>query len=244
MSSIIGIGKRVLTGAAMAAVLVTAGTAGATDDPMDLSPANRALFIHPHLQSIEEPTVLIYDFEKKGTLEDGFVDIIKEEVMKVHPDGRKDLSFQFLNGTKNVNFRDFLSQTRNPIFALFLERDVREMERLTKGNALYFRNRIKHALAGSAEMEDVTIALKDRSIEATVIRITPYIDDPLNDRYPRYKKKSYEFILSDEIPGGFYKVTASTPDPLNEEPLTYDSMTFLELRAPEVKKAQSDGTAE
>lgn len=235
--------QRILAAAAVAAFLTAPGMAGATDDPDDLSAANRALFIEPHLDSIKEPAVLVYDFEKAGTLErdKGFVDTVEEEVIDVHPDGRKDLAFKFLNGANNVQFRDFFDQTRNPIFILFLERDVREMERLTKGNALYFRNRIKNALAGFAKMEDVTFDLDGDTHRGTAIRITPYADDPLNERYPRYANKIYEFILSDEVPGGIYKVTATTPDPLNEEPFTQDTMTFTELRQPEIKKAQSDG---
>lgn len=228
---------------AAAALSMAPGMAGATDDPSVLSAANQALFVKPHLESITEPSVLVYGFEKAGTLEreNGFVDTVEENVTEVYPDGRKDLTFQFLNGANNIQFRDFLNQTRNPIFILFLERDVREMERLTKGNALYFRNRIKDALAGLDEIEEVTFDLDGHTAKGIAIRITPYANDPLNERYPRYTKKTYEFILSEEVPGGVYKITATTPDPLNEEPLTQDSMTFVELRHPEMKKAQSAG---
>ena len=232
---------RILAAAWAAALLTAPGMAGATDDPNDLSAANRALFIDRHLDSIKEPAVLVYGFEKKGTLEKdkAFIDTIEEEVTEVNPNGGKDLTFQFLNGSNNIHFRDFPNQTRNPIFILFLERDVREMERLTEGNALYFRNRIKDALAGYAEMKDVTFDFDGRTLKGTAIRIMPYLNDPLNERYPRYAKKAYEFILSKDVPGGVYKITATTPDPLNDEPLTEDSMTFVELRQPEIKKAQS-----
>jgi len=49
----------------MAAFLTAPGMAGATDNPDDLSAANQALFIKPHLDSIKEPAVLA-EIERDG----------------------------------------------------------------------------------------------------------------------------------------------------------------------------------
>lgn len=232
--------QQILAAGALAALLAAPGAAFAVDDPSVLSPANQALFTKKHLESIKEPAVLVYDFETKGTMIKAFDDTVEAEITAINPDGGKDMSFHFLNGMNNVHFRDFPDQTHNPIAILFLERDVREMEQATRGNALYFRNRIKYALAGYATVKDVTFDLDGKTLSGTEISIEPFLNDPLNERYPRFAKKKYEFIVSDAVPGGIYKVVATTPDPLNDEPLTYAAMTFHELRAPEVKKVQAE----
>lgn len=216
------------------------GAANATSDANELSPANRALFTTHHLASIKEPAVLIYDFAKKGSLESGFTDTVEAEVTNVEADGHKDMSFRFLTGEHHLEFRDFVNQVGNPIFMLFLERDVREMQRLTRGNALYYRVRIRNALAGSASVKPTTFDFNGKTLTGTEIRVQPFANDPLNEKYPRFAKKSYVFILSNEIPGGFYKMDASTPDPSGDQPLVDESVTFREMRAPETAHAGAD----
>jgi len=235
----------VSAGAIVAAgLLATLTNAYATSDPNDLSPANRALFTGNHLASIKEPAVLIYDFEKKGTYESGFTDTVEADITNVEQDGGKDLSFHFLSGDHHVDFRDFEDYIGNPVFMLFLERDVRELQRLTKGNALYFRDRIRNALAGSATVTPTTFAFEGKNLTGTEIRVQPFADDPLNERYPRFAKKTYVFILSDDVPGGFYKIDTVTPDPLNDQPLIEESMTFREMHAPGAKHASTKTSRE
>lgn len=233
--------QQILAAGAVVALLAAPGAALAVSDPSLLSPANQALFTKKHLDSIKEPSVLVYDFEAKGSLLKPFDDTVEAEITAINPDGGKDMTFHFLSGMNNVQFRDFLDQTHNPIAILFLERDVRAMEQATEGNALYFRNRIKDALSGYATVKDVSFELDGKTVNGTDISIQPYANDPMNERYPRFAKKTYEFILSDDVPGGVYKVVATTPDPSGDQPLTYDAITFRELRKADVKKAQAEG---
>ncbi len=235
--------NRIVSAAAIVAVglLAALASAHATTDPKDLSPANRALFTTAHLASIKQPTVLMYDFEKKGSLEAPFTDTIEADITNVDGDGRKDLSFHFLNGEHHMEFRDFQAYVGNPIFMLFLERDVREMERLTRGHSLYYRTLIRNALAGSATVTPTTFTFGGKTCKGTEISIQPYVNDPENERYPRFAKKTYSFILSDEIPGGFYKIDSMTPDPSGTQPLIDETITFNGMRPPETKHATSNG---
>lgn len=232
------------TALAAGAVLATAGGASATTDANDLSPANRALFTTDHMASINQPTALIYDFEKKGTLEPGFTDTVEIDITKVSAHGRKDLAFHFLSGPNHIEFPDREDFVGNPIFMFFLERDVRELQRLTRGNALYYRFLIRDALVKGATMTPTTFTSGGQTHKGTEIRIKPFAEDPGNERYPRFAKKEYLFILSDEIPGGFYKVGAVTPDPSKDEPVTDDSVTFHEMRSPAAKRAQTEGAGQ
>jgi hypothetical protein len=122
---------------------------------------------------------------------------------------------------------------------LFLERDVQEMERLTQGKALYFRNRIRNALAGSASLKPTSFDFNGKTVKGTEIRIEPFADDPLNERYPRFAKRAYVFVLSDEIPGGIYKINSLTPGPSGSQPLMDESVTFRETHAPEATRADA-----
>ncbi|MGB8274653.1 MAG: hypothetical protein WCF16_05210 [Alphaproteobacteria bacterium] len=216
----------------LAAAAVTAAIAGwwgpafATMNPADLSPANQAIFTTNHLKLITEPTTLTYDFEKKGTMEEGFSDTVEADVNNIQDSGKKDIAFRFLTGEHYIDFPPYPAVTGNPISVLFLERDVQDMQRLTGGNALYFRKQILNALAGTAEVKPVTFTHDGREYKGTEIRVQPYVHADLVDRFPRFEYKVYVFVLSDEIPGGYYKVSAMTPGPSEDAPLTYEAVTF------------------
>ena len=145
-----------------------------------------------------------------------------------------------------MEFPPYRSVKGNPVPILFLERDVQQMERLTGGSALYFRGRILNALAGSAEVKPVTFTYDGKSYEGREIRIEPYLHVDLIDRFPRFEHKLYTFVVSKDIPGGFYRVSAMTPGsspdaPLTEESITFHGMTKLDAKHAE-KKASAAGS--
>ena len=47
---------------------------------------------------------------------------------------------------------------------LFFERDARDMQRLTEGNALFFRSRIRHTIAAT-EVKDIDLDFKGKPIK-------------------------------------------------------------------------------
>ena len=220
---------------AVAVVFGPAGPAAAVEKSDDLSAAsklstaNQALYTTNHLKSITHSVRLNYGFKKTGTLENGFTDKIIVNVKRVLPSGRKDLEFTFLTGKNKVRFRPMQGFNGNPVFMLFLERDVREMQRMTGGNALYFRTRIRNAIA-AAETHPTTFTFRGKTYQGTEIRIQPYRDSDLISRFPQFSRKTYIFMLSKDIPGGFYQIRAMTPAgkkdvELTDERLTFNSMT-------------------
>jgi hypothetical protein len=208
---------------------VAAQDASVQDFASELSVANQALYTTNHLKSITEPAILIYDFERKGTLGEALKDSVEEKITEVLPSGRKNMSFQFLSGENRVRFPPQYGFNGNPIFMLFLEHDVRELQQLTGGNALYFRNRIRNALAGSAEVNPTTFTFRGETFNGTEIRIQPFLGVELAHRFPKYAQRTYVFILSDEIPGGFYRVSSITPAKPGEVALNEESLTFREI---------------
>jgi hypothetical protein len=91
----------------------------------------------------------------------------------------------------------------------FLEHDIAEMRRLTGGSVTYFRKRIRMALANSAQVTPQRISYQGKTVDGKAVRIQPYLDDPLHARFEHYVRKTYTFVLSDEVPGGIYQVRTS-----------------------------------
>jgi len=115
--------------------------------------------------------------------------------------GGKSVKVEYLTATRKLELADIDGANANPVILFFLERDLREMHRLTGGSINYYRKRIRMALAEGAQVEAVTRDLGPRRVAATEIRIAPYRNDPARSRYEKFAEKTYVFTLSDDVPG-------------------------------------------
>ena len=88
----------------------------------------------------------------------------------------------------------------------FLEYDIREMKRLTKGSQNYFRKRIRMAVFQGATLKPVQLRYQGREVAGQEITIAPYVDDPNRFRYDKLAVKEYRFMLSKAVPGGVYGI--------------------------------------
>lgn len=191
---------------ALAAVLtLSLSFAGAAEE---FSPAERALFMTNHLGALATPTTLRYTFRKSGSLEDNFEDQITV-ALKAQPKGQCCTAMtEFLGGARRIKLPEVESAVGNPVILHFLERDIHEMQRLTKGQPNYFRKRIRMAVFQGAQISDVEVPYKGKTIAAQQIMIAPYSDDPLRQRYEKLADKQYIFTLSKDVPGGVYAISA------------------------------------
>lgn len=201
----------------------------------EFSAAEQALFVTNHLSALKPSTTLHYRFRKSGSLEPGFDDAASL-ALTAQPDGKCcAAAAEFLSGSRRLALPEIEAAQGNPVILFFLERDIREMERLTKGKANYFRKRIRIAVAEAATIREVTLPFQGRKVAAREISITPYADDPLRARFEHLINKRYVFTLSDAVPGGVLSVrtqvdaaAAGTPPLLAEE-------MALDHQAPTVK---------
>ncbi len=188
-----------------------------------ISPAEQRLFLEHHLSNAAQVATLRYTLRHGGTLEAPFSDEVKVKLGKAA--GARPSQVEFLYGERALKLPDIEAAQANPVILGFLERDVREMQRLTKGQANYFRKRVRMALAESATVDQVDIEYSGKTIPAWRIRITPYQDDPLKPRFARYANKTYSFTLSDTIPGWVVEMRTvtqgSSAAPLIEEVLSF-----------------------
>jgi hypothetical protein len=214
-----------------AAALALATLAAPVLAAEDYSPAERVLFMTNHLAGTKPPTTLRYSFSKAGSMEEGFEDKVAVK-LKAAKGGKCCLAAaEFLSGERRLSLPEVDQAQGNPAVLYFLERDIREMNRLTKGQQNYFRKRIRMAVYQGAQVQDVTVSYRGKSVTAREIRITPYVDDPLRVRFEKLANKTYVFTLSDAVPGGLYairtRIAGETADaaPLIVEEMVVDGGT-------------------
>jgi len=215
---------------ALAATLAFVAPALAAED---YSPAERALFMTNHLAGTKPPATLRYSFAHRGSEDEAFEDKVAVK-LKAAPGGKCCAAeAEFLTGTRRLALPDMEKAEGNPVVLYFLERDIREMNRLTKGQQNYFRKRIRMAVYQGATIADVTVSYRGKEVPAREIRIAPYLDDPLRVRFEKYANKTYVFTLSDAVPGGLYairtRVAGATPEaaPLIADEMVVDGGTPL-----------------
>jgi hypothetical protein len=186
--------------------------AGAEEGAKDFSPAERALFMSDQFTKVRPPQTLHYRFRKTGSLEPGFDDQASITV-KPSSDGKCcSASGEFLSGARRVQLPPVEGTEGNPVTMYFLERDIHEMQRLTKGQSNYFRKRIRMAVYQAATLRDVSLPFRGKTVAGREITIAPYVDDPNRAKFETLATKEYVFTLSDAVPGGVYAIRTVTSD--------------------------------
>jgi hypothetical protein len=191
----------------------------------DFSPAERALFMTNHLAGSKPPTTLRYSFSKSGSLEEGFEDKVAVKLKAARGGKCCMAEAEFLSGPRRLSLPEVDQAQGNPAVLYFLERDIREMNRLTKGQQNYFRKRIRMAVYQGAQLQEVNVSYRGKDVPAREIRIAPYADDPLRTRFEKLANKTYVFTLSDAVPGGLYAIrTRIAGDTADAAPLIAEEM--------------------
>ncbi len=203
-------------------------------DEYEFSNAENKLWMDKHLLNIEQPARLHYEFEKTGSYEEGFIDDIYLDIVKINKDGTRDAALDFFTEERRqkVSPSNVEKITGNPVIGIFLQGDVYEMSRYTEGGWKYFHRQIKLAIADNNESEPVTIELNGKEYQGEKITLYPFEKISKKSRLREFSDKRYEFILSDEIPGKLYQIwtvinDAENPSvPLVEERLTLVNVEF------------------
>jgi hypothetical protein len=193
----------IAAGLSLAAALAAGPAAHAADD---LSAAEKALFTTHQLGNVKPPATLRYSFRKSGSMEEGFVDKVALALTAQAGGACCKATGQFLSGTRQLTLPEVEGAQGNPVILYFLEYDIREMKRLTKGSQNYFRKRIRMSVFEGATLKPVSLRYRGREVAGQEIAITPYVDDPNRFRYDKLAGKEYRFMLSSAVPGGVYGI--------------------------------------
>jgi hypothetical protein len=181
-----------------------------------------------HLAAVAVPRRLHYQFRKSGSLEGGFEDTVDIDVTPGAEAGTKDGSARFFSGERRLPYPPVEHAEGNPVLLFFLEREIREMSRLTGGKADYFRKRIRMALADHFDAREIRVKVGDDLVDATQIVIAPYLDDPNRARFEKLATKTYVFTISDRVPGAVYQIEGRVPSRNEGAPMVLDeTLTFV-----------------
>jgi hypothetical protein len=198
-------------------------TDASAEGKKDFSQAERLLLMSPQFGGIKPPTTLKYAFRKAGTLEDGYTDQVSVKLSAGAGGKCCKAVGEFLTGARKVSLPDIDDAEGNPATLYFLEHDIREMQRLTKGSNSYFRKRIRMALYQGATVTPSQATWRGKPVEAQDIAIEPYLDDPNRAKFEKFAGKRYVFTLSGAVPGGVVGIrtevagAGDTPALLSEE---------------------------
>lgn len=240
-------GACLLLGAAWAASAAWAQVAAPTSIPaatpapvQDFSAAERLLFMNRQLADLRPPATLRYSLRKAGSMEEGFEDRVNV-VLSAQRDGSCCAARgEFMTGTRRLLLPDIEAAEGNPVVMYFLEHDVREMQRLTKGNQNHFRKRIRMAVYNAATVSEVRLNFRGREIAGKMVSFAPYLDDPNRPRYENLARKEYRFLLADDVPGGVFGIqtrvaaeaaAGATAAPLLTEELWLEGAQALAFKA-------------
>lgn len=180
-----------------------------------VSAAEQALFQDAHLEDLHPPVQLQYEFERRSAVAGDPVAPFRDQVslqFGARPDGSCcTIQGRFLSGPRAMSLPDIEAATANPVILFFLEREVRELQRVTGGQAAHFRRRIRLALVDAAQVSATTVRHGGRELPATRILIRPYLDDPVRARFAAFAGTQYQFILCSQVPGGVFSIRTTVP---------------------------------
>ncbi len=194
----------------LAAILWIAAAAPLYPYPLQaeesFSEANTLLFLSDHLHNVAPPATLHYDFRKTGSEQDDFTDSIDIQVTQPQAGGGRSVEMRYFSGDRERYVSPIDNARGNPVIMLFLQRDVREMQRQTQRGWRYFQKLIKFALKDVAAVRTVSIPYAGKTVQGQQIRITPYTGLPEGSRADGYQDKTYLFTLSAGVPGTVYEL--------------------------------------
>ena len=212
--------------------LAAAQGPAAPENKQDFSAAERLLLMSDQLHMLKPPATLNYSYRKSGSLEPGFTDSVNLKLARL-PDGKCcQASGDFLTGERRTPLPEVEQAQGNPVILFFLERDIREMQRLTKGSTVYFRKRIRMALYEAAKVSDARFTYKGKTVTGKEIVINPYKDDPNRAKFEKFTGKQYVFSLSDDVPGGVVAIRTQIPAAAGADALLEEELLLAQAAAP------------
>ena len=198
------------------------------------SEAEEKLWRSDHLENIEKPVRLYYEFVKTGSYEEGFTDSVYLDIVRINEDGTKNALLDFFTGERKQSFSEDNTNniTGNPVLGIYMQGDVLEMNRLTSGHWRHFQKSIKIALR-KAKVEPISFQFNGENYNGDIITFLPYLKDPHRNDFLKFADKRYEFIMSDDIPGTLFQIRTVIPDNSSEgkdkAPLIEEILTLMEV---------------
>lgn len=179
--------------------------------------AQRLIFEAPHLQSVKAPAEIHYTYVRenadKKLYGEVFSDAVRLRVMNGSASGEgRDATLVMFTGDRQRDSIDFKARTANPVILMFLEQDLWYMRQRIGGRPEYFKARVASALRDGVRVEKATVKVEGRDVAATKLTFKPFMGDPQGERLQAFQTKTYEFWLSEAVPGEVVELRTTVYD--------------------------------
>lgn len=121
----------------------------------------------------------------------------------------------------------FPGSVGNPLIMYFLETVLRDMASQAGGSPFYIRNRIKEALLRDADIRPLALSLGGGTVAAQEVTLHPFAEDAARDRMSGFADLTLVAVVSDEVPGWYYSLTATAPAAPGEDGPGYSNAITL-----------------
>ena len=178
-----------------------------------LTEAQSLIYDRGHLANTEQGQILNYRLVGEGARDEqapSFEDQASVTVKATYEDGRRDVEVDFLTDERHIALPPFSGYRGNPIIIAMLEHIAQSMSARSGGGALYFRNRIRDAIASeNVDLQEKSTSYNNSDILATVLTIHPFMKDQHLAADDILRQASIDIELSDDIPGGVVSVAVT-----------------------------------
>ena len=172
-----------------------------------LNEVQTLIFDKPHLKNTKDGQSISYSYRSEIDEEEPVDDLVTLNITAQIDDERRDVVIDFLSDERHLNMPPFSGYRGNPVIMAMLEHVVQKIGQDTGGGALYFRNRIRDAIASDkVTLEKQKLSVNDNEIDAAIVQFQPFEKDSRLDPASIYKKAVFTITLSDTVPGGIVGV--------------------------------------
>jgi len=179
----------------------------------ELNEAQTLLFDSPHLINTKNGQSISYRYRSEIEDEEPVDDVVTMNVTAQIDEERRDVEINFLTEDRHLILPPFPGYRGNPVLMAMLEHVVRKIGEDTGGGSLYFRNRIRDAIASDkVSIEKRTMSVNDNEIDATVVQFQPFENDQHLGRDSIYANATVTITLSDTVPGSIVGVGINATD--------------------------------
>ena len=175
-----------------------------------LTAAQALIYETGHLANTLEGDVIEYHYEAADTDVEDTTDVAFLTITKSFPDGRRDVELNFLTDSRHLPLPAFPGYRGNPVIIAMFEHAAQTMSAATGGGTLYFRNRIRDALADqSVTVEAGKAQYADQEIETSSISFSPFTNDSYLEPSSVFRNSLFTVQFSDKVPAGVVDITVT-----------------------------------
>lgn len=175
----------------------------------DLTVAQKLVYDTAHLANTQKDDRLEYSMKYYSTEPVTDLGLVTLDIHAVNDEERRDVNVTFLEGANRLPLPSFDNYRGNPIIIATLEFFAQKLSSNTGGGTLYFRNRIRDALA-NPELKITKNKLANPDQYKTSFTMTPFKQDPFLGEQAIYRDITVKLVLSDEVPGGLSSATLTS----------------------------------